>query len=123
MQEIREEAKIQDLNFKAELNQFKRVLSDFKPEVEFTYRLSDEVAIKELKTTIQGVRIPKEVTILNVKEKKYTYDSKSTNILKKWAIVATIGFCFSLIVLGAHYDSFDFLNSLWKSISLFFERF
>lgn len=121
MQEIRKEAKIQDLNFKAELNQFKRVLSDFKPEVEFTYRLSDEVAIKELKTTIQGVRIPEEITI--IKEKKYTYDSKSIKFLKKWAIIATIGFCVSLIVLGAHYDSFDFLNSLWKSISLFFEEF
>jgi hypothetical protein len=112
MQEIREEAKIQDLNFKAELNQFKRDLSDFKPlehKVKHSYSINDENLLNEVLSALEGfesnlknVVIPPKIEAIIKKQHNFSYDTKSTKHLVNWFLFISI-FVFVAFSTGCGY--------------------
>lgn len=68
-------------------------LKDFKStnlEVKHSYHLSDEVALKELKTALESIDIPKEIKL--TRENKIVFDDKTSKWLVWWGWISYVLF-------------------------------
>ena len=64
-------------------------LGDFKNtnfEVNHKYQLSDEIALKDLKKTLEDINIPEEVKL--IKENKIVFDDKTSKWLVWWGWIS-----------------------------------
>lgn len=68
------------------LNTFLREFKNADFVVNHKYQLSDEVALKELKTSLESVNIPEEVKI--IKENKIVFDDKTSKWLVWWGWIS-----------------------------------
>lgn len=72
------------------LNTFLTNLKGVQLTAEHSYQLSDEVALKELKTALEGVDIPKEVKL--IRESKIVFDDKTSKWLVWWGWISYVVF-------------------------------